>query len=79
MCPGLTHKNVVDELAANPVPNDTPVAILAEVRVCVCACVRVCVCAGMWCVCGAQWHPRSYLLLCVGVWVCVLVGVYGAQ
>mmetsp|Transcript_6570 Transcript_6570/g.10432 ORF Transcript_6570/g.10432 Transcript_6570/m.10432 type:complete len:186 (+) Transcript_6570:52-609(+) len=30
MCPGLTHKNVVDELAAKPVPNDTPVAILAE-------------------------------------------------
>ena len=30
MCPGLTHKNVVDELAQNPVPKDVPVAILAE-------------------------------------------------
>jgi hypothetical protein len=32
MCPGLTHKNVVAELAANPVENNTPVAVLAEVR-----------------------------------------------
>ena len=32
MCPGLTHKNVVAELAANPVDNNTPVAVLAEVR-----------------------------------------------
>ena len=31
MCPGLTHKNVVEELAANPVADNTPVAILAEV------------------------------------------------
>jgi len=31
MCPGLTHKNVVEELAAKPVPDNTPVAILAEV------------------------------------------------
>ena len=30
MCPGLTHKNVVEELAANPVDNNSPVAILAE-------------------------------------------------
>jgi hypothetical protein len=34
MCPGLTHKNVVEELAKNPVNNDTPVAILAEVCAC---------------------------------------------
>lgn len=32
MCPGLTHKNVVEELAAKPVPDNTPVAILAEVE-----------------------------------------------
>jgi hypothetical protein len=31
MCPGLTHKNVVEELAGNPVDNNTPVCILAEV------------------------------------------------
>jgi hypothetical protein len=31
MCPGLTHKNVVEELAKNPVENNTPVAIMAEV------------------------------------------------
>jgi hypothetical protein len=31
MCPGMTHKNVIEELKANPVPNNTPVAILAEV------------------------------------------------
>mmetsp|Transcript_26646 Transcript_26646/g.41702 ORF Transcript_26646/g.41702 Transcript_26646/m.41702 type:complete len:118 (+) Transcript_26646:717-1070(+) len=30
MCPGLTHKNVVEELKANPVPENTPVTILAE-------------------------------------------------
>ncbi|EKX48234.1 hypothetical protein GUITHDRAFT_86059 [Guillardia theta CCMP2712] len=30
MCPGLTHKNVVEELANKPVDNNTPVAILAE-------------------------------------------------
>jgi len=42
MCPGLTHKNVVDELAGNPVDTNTPVCILAEVCVCV-LCVCVCV------------------------------------
>ena len=31
MCPGLTHKNVVEELAANPIDDNTPVCILAEV------------------------------------------------
>lgn len=30
MCPGLTHANVIEELKANPVPQDTPVCILAE-------------------------------------------------
>lgn len=30
MCPGLTHKNVVEELAQNPVDGNTPVTILAE-------------------------------------------------
>mmetsp|Transcript_16347 Transcript_16347/g.41241 ORF Transcript_16347/g.41241 Transcript_16347/m.41241 type:complete len:186 (+) Transcript_16347:88-645(+) len=30
MCPGLTHANVVEELKANPVPENTPVVILAE-------------------------------------------------
>mmetsp|Transcript_54963 Transcript_54963/g.145094 ORF Transcript_54963/g.145094 Transcript_54963/m.145094 type:complete len:185 (-) Transcript_54963:91-645(-) len=30
MCPGLTHKNVVAELEANPVDSNTPVAVLAE-------------------------------------------------
>lgn len=30
MCPGLTHANVVGELKANPVPENTPVCILAE-------------------------------------------------
>mmetsp|Transcript_21334 Transcript_21334/g.43296 ORF Transcript_21334/g.43296 Transcript_21334/m.43296 type:complete len:185 (+) Transcript_21334:135-689(+) len=30
MCPGLTHKNVVDELAQNEVEANSPVTILAE-------------------------------------------------
>ena len=49
MCPGLTHKNVVEELAANPVADNTPVAILAEVATPAMLCreaepLRLCTC-----------------------------------